>query len=464
MAGLTDLLSLSGSALQAHQSQISVHSNNIANVNTKGYSRRTQELSAAGSYNGLGMGVQTGDVTRYYNAIGTSALLQEQSTASYHADMASYLSELEALVGGTVGSLDSAIEDFQNALQDVVASPEDLAARTVLLQSASTMAKEFNQVDSYVQGVAIGDNPVLGSTADIVDDVNSIAERLQALNQDITKAQNMNRSVPDMLDNRDALVRELSTLVNVDVSPDYTIRIGGQTLVSGDGLERQELNISGPNNTFSLAGASITSAITGGKLAAFVSVQNSAATLRGQIDNLAVTLMTQTNAIFDGAYNLNGESPSEQGYSLFNGSASQQMVVDPTLYDPSNPLLARPDLVAVAATRATAGIPNPGDSTAGQAMYDLLKSPQSAFGGQTMTSYWTQIEATLGGAIHEAEQMADTSQKVVDMLDGNMQSISGVNLDEELINLTTAQRAYEAAARVMSTASNLLETLINQVR
>jgi flagellar hook-associated protein 1 FlgK len=464
MAGLSDLLSLSGNALRAHQSQISVHSNNIANVNTEGYSRRTQELSAAGSYDGLGMGVQTGDVTRYYNAIGTAALLQEQSTASYHTDVASYLSELEALVGGTVGSLDSAIEDFQNALQEVVASPEDLAARTVLLQRASTMASEFNQVDGYVQGIAIGDNPVLGSTSDIIADINSIAERLQMLNEDITRAQNMNRSVPDMLDERDALVRELSTLVNIEISPDYTVRIGGQTLVSADGVTRRELNISGPNNTFSLGGTSVTSAIAGGKLAALVSVQETATTLRGRIDSLASTLIAETNAIFDNAYNLNGESPSELGYTFFNGPNSQQMSVDTTLYDPTNPLNARPDLVAVAATRATAGIPNPGDSTAGQAMYDLLQAPQTTLGGQTISSYWTQVEATLGGAIREAEQLASTSQKVVDMLDGSMQSVSGVNLDEELINLTTAQRAYEAAARVMSTASNLLDILINQTR
>ena len=458
MAGLSDLLNLSGTALRAHQSQISTYSNNIANVNTEGYSRRTQSLSTAPTYlNGLGMGVQIGDVTRFYNSIGTSALLQEQSTASYHTDMAAYLSELEAMVGGSVGSLDASIDEFKNALQVVISSPEDLAARTVLLQKASTMASEFNQVDSYVQGVAIGDNPVLGSTSDIVDDINSITGRLQTLNQEITKADAMNRSAPDLLDERDMLVRDLSTLTNVEVDPDYTIRIGGQEVVSSDGLNRRAM-VAVDLNTFTINGADVSASITGGKLAALVSVQSTAATMRGQIDALASTLITQTNAIFDGAYNLNGQTPASQGYTFFNGPNSQHISVDSTLYNPSNPLEARPDLVAVAGTA------NPGDSSAAQAMFDLMGTAQSALGGESISTRWLQIEATLGGAIREAELMASTSQKVVDMLDGNMQSVSGVNLDEELINLTTAQRAYEAAARVMSTANDLLEVLINQTR
>ncbi len=454
MAGINDLLTISGGALKAYQSQISTISTNIANVNTEGYSRRESTISSTPDYYGLGMGVTAGDVTRYYNSIGTAALLEEQSTASYHADQASYLSELETLVGGSVGSLDSSIQEFQNALQVVISSPEDLAARTVLLQKASTMASEFNQVDNYVQGVSIGDNAVLGTTSDIVDDINTITDRLQILNENITKAEAMDRSAPDMLDERDVLVRELSTLTNIDITSDYSISLGGQELVSADGKTRNAM-VAVDMNTFTVNGSDVSSSVTGGKLAALVSVQATATSMRSQIDTLAGTLITQANAIFDTAYNLNGDTPASQGYTLFNGPNAQQMSVDTTLYDPANPLDAQPNLVAVAGTA------NPGDSSAAQQLFDLMKESQSALGDESISSRWRQIEATLGGAIQEAEQLAETSAKVVDMLDSSMQSVSGVNLDEELVNLTSTQRAYQSAARVMTTANSMLDILMN---
>lgn len=470
MASLTNLMNLSGNALRVHQGRINVHSTNIANVDTEGYSRRQLEVSTAPDIDGIGMGVRSGDISRYYNAVGSTALLQEQSTTSYHSQMATYLTELETLVGGTVGSLDSAIENFQNSLQAVLASPEDLAARTVFLQSASTMASEFNQVDTYVQGVAAGDNPILGTTADIVDDINGLAERLQALNENIDDAHQLGRSVPDLLDERDLLVRELSKLVNIDVGGDYAIRIGGQELVSADGSVRNELSVANLDE-FTLNSSNVSSSITGGKLAALVDVQNTAATLRGQIDTLADTLADGANALFRDAYNLNGTSPAEEGYALFVSSSSdpewfgaQFITVDPSLYDPTNPMAARPDRVAVAATRAAPGMANPGDNAAGQALHEFLQTPQGALNGETIVGRWVQVESTLGGAIREAEQLADTSEKVLSMLDGKMLSVSGVNLDEELISMTSAQRAYEAAARVMSTASGLLDLVINQMR
>lgn len=456
MAGLSDLLNISGSALNAYQNQISTISTNIANVDTPGYSRRTTEISSTPDYNGLGMGVRSGDVTRYYNSIGTSALLQEQSTASYHAETATYLSELESLVGGSIGSLDSSINGFMNALQVAISSPEDSAARTVLLQKAATMASEFNQADSYIQGVAIGDNPVLGSTSDLVDGVNSITERLQVLNEELSKAEAMNRTSPDMLDERDTLVRQLSGLTNFTITSDYAVSLGGQELVSADGLTRNAM-VAVDMNTFTVNGADVSASITGGKLAALVSVQATATTMRSQLDALASELATQANTIFDSSYNLNGVTPASQGYTLFSGTVAQTIAVDTTLYDPSNPMAARPDLVALASTA------NAGDSSAAQAIFNVMGDAQASLGGDSISSRWTQIEATLGGAIQEARQMADTSGKVVEMLNSSMMEVSGVNLDEELINLTSAQRAYQAAARVMSTADSLLEVIINQL-
>ncbi|MDF7800945.1 flagellar hook-associated protein FlgK [Pontiellaceae bacterium B1224] len=462
MSGLNDLLHLSGSGLNAYQNQINVYSNNIANVETSGYSRRSLSLETALPDDGLGTGVQTGTVARLYNSMGRNALLQELPNAGYHSEMSAYLSDLESLLGGGSGGMDTVLGNFQDALQDAIASPDDLAARTTLLQSASSLASGLNQLDSALAQV----ESLWGTSADVVDEINSLTFQLQDLNRNITRAENAGRSVPDLLDQRDQLVQELSLMANVAVSPDYQISLGGQELVSADGFNMQELSVDTANN-FSVNGSDITSSITGGKLAARVDAENTVTALQGQINTLADTLISETNTVFDSAYNLNGERPADLGYSFFTGSDASDIAVDATLYDPTNPMGAHPELVALAATRASAGpppIPNAGDNAAGQALYDAFQGQLSALDDQSISGFWTNIETSLGGAVKEETMLAENSASVVEMFDNQMLSVSGVNLDEELLNLMSAQKAYEACARVMSTASSLLDTLINLVQ
>ena len=458
MAGLTDLLNLSGTGLQAYQSQINTYSNNIANVNTAGYSRRTVGLEALASDNGLGQGVRAGTVTRMYNTMGRTALLQEESSTSYHTALAAHLSDIEMLMGGGQGGVDDSLVEFNNALQDAIASPEDIAARTTLLQRASALASKINTIDSKLTDL----ETLYGSAQSILNEVNAITDQLQELNQEITKADAMGKPVPELLDKRDQLVRELATKVNVSVSADYRITIGGQQVLSANGQIHADLVHGGSSSAFAVNG--VAAPVTGGELAALEKAQSVFRTLNGNLDTLASTLASETNAIFNGAYNLQGERPADLGYSFFVGTSAGDIAVDATLYNATNPMGARPELVALAATRASAGpppIPNSGDNTAGQNLFNMLQDSQAGLGGSSISSYWNLEESKLAGAVQQARQDAAIGQMTVKMLEGEMLSVSGVNLDEELLNLMGAQKAYEACARVMSTASNMLDTLIN---
>jgi len=448
MAGLTDLLHLSGSGLQAYQSQINTYSNNIANVNTAGYSRRTVGLEALAADDGLGQGVRAGNVTRMYNTMGRTALLQEESSASYHTALASHLSDIEMLMGGGQGGVNVAMVGFQNALQDAIVSPEDMAARTTLLQRASALASKLNQIDAKLAEFERNS----GSSTKRVNDINTLTGQLQELNQDIIKAEVMGRPVPELLDHRDQLVRALSQKVNISVSPDYRITLDGQQLLSADGQSRADLVIASPS-TFTVGG--VVASVTGGELAAWEETQAVNYQLQGHLDNLASNLAIETNAIFDTAYNLNGERPADLGYTFFTGTSAGDIAVDTALYNPDNSMGAHPELVAL----ATAA--NTGDNVAGQQLSNMLQDSLAGLGGESISSYWNLEESKLAGAVQQEQQDAAIGQMNVKMLDGEMLSVSGVNLDEELLSLMGAQKAYEACARVMSTASNMLDTLLN---
>lgn len=458
MASVTDLLYLSNNGLQAHQSRINTASQNIANVDTKGYSRQSVQLTPGSMETGLG--VNAGDVTRSFNAMGSAALLREESSTSFHTQLAKSLSKLEILTGTATGSLSDALQDVETAWQDVAAAPTDLAARTVLLTKSASLATQFNTLaeryDAYTQSLASDTVPVSGQSADVVAEINSLTQRLQALNKNITKAEITGRSVPDLCDERDRLVQQLAEKANVTVTPAYQIKQGGQELVSADGANRQDLDQSAPG-TFSIGGIDVSASVTGGALAALSSARATAVSLSGQLDLLASTVASGLNAVFASGYNLNGATPASQGYTLFTGTAAADLAVDPLLYDPANPMSAKPKLLAAATTAAN------GDNRTAQAICDWFRAPSVALGGQSVSAFWMQAETTLSVAVSEEQQAADMGQKMVTMLDNQMTAVSGVNLDEEIMNLMSSQRAYEACARVMSTANKLLDTLMGLV-
>ncbi len=465
--GSGDLLQLSSNALQAYQRQVSVFGQNIANLETKGYSRRSLELEVAVDGRGAGIGVHTGDVVRSFNALSASSLLREDSVLSFHSETAGLLEELEILTGGSNGGFSPALQAFSDAWESVSANPEDLAVRTELLQKASSLATEFNQLSEryteFSETLVNTTNPGAGQIANSVADINDITTRMEDLNREIHNADFANRGVPALRDERDRLVRDLAQIANVSVSPDYRVTLGGQELISADGSTRQDVT-QPTSDTFSVGGVDITTLVGGGKLAAQTATYSTVQGLQGQLDNLAQNLMTNVNNVFESGYNLNGENPVDAGYTFFTGSDASNVALHVALFDPSNPLSVKPELVAAAATRISAGppaIPASGDNQIARQISALFDDPQGMLGNRSPVEYWSDVETSLAGSISEARSMEDTSSLLVNLLDQRMQSQSGINLDEELANMMTAQRAYEACSRVFSTANKLLDTLMN---
>ena len=462
---VNDLLSLSGEALRAYQSRINVVSQNIAHVETDGYSRRTQEISPLVDGRGNPVGIQIGDVTRCHSALSASALLQEESTLAFYSESAELLRSLETYNGGRDGGLSAALQEFENAWQNVSDNPEDLAVRTVLLQKAASLSTEFNNLSARYTSFSNTVAASGGLISQSVDEINSLTSRLEELNKSITQADAMGRAVPALQDERDQLVSELSTLANVSVSPIYQVSLGGMELVSADGLSRQTLDATLPT-TFSVGGVDVSALISGGKLAAQVEAYTTVESMQSRLDQLAQTLSSEINTLFDSGYNLDGASPADEGYTFFTGTGAADLALDTALLDPSDPMSGNPSRIAAAATRASAGpppIPNSGDSTIARAIGEQLDGAHAALGGQTVLGFWSDTETMLASAISEADEMAASSTVLVDALTERVQSQSGINMDEELVDLLSAQRSYEACSRVFSTATSLLDTLMQLV-
>ncbi|QJT10841.1 flagellar hook-associated protein FlgK [Oceanidesulfovibrio marinus] len=236
---INSLLSLGERALMNAQVGISVTGDNIANIDTAGYARRTVGYATSYSVSiGGGLSVGTGaeveEVRRNYNTLLESNYLSANSETSAWAAMAEALYNVEKLFGQTNDyGVATALDTFMDSLAALEGSSDDNseAVRQELLSYAETLVDSLSMLDSSLDDAL---NTLEKDAAESVDQANSLMKEIAALNASIT-------SHPDSLelqDQRATAIRELSSLVDVQVLSDGSsvtvLTAGGQTLVEGD--------------------------------------------------------------------------------------------------------------------------------------------------------------------------------------------------------------------------------------
>jgi flagellar hook-associated protein 1 FlgK len=316
-----------------------------------------------------------------------------------------------------------------------------------------------------------------GVIQDGVDQVNALASRIKSLNAQIASSPTSAEPF-DLLDQRTVLIRELSELTDIYVAADFTITIGVQTLVTGDGATINTLAVSSSTTPVTLtlgadpdATANPDVTISGGSLGAWIDVAATIDDVSGsmqlRLDTLADTLMTAVNALHTTGYDLNGDP----GITFFTGADNNgdglidadTLAVNALIYDSSNPMNNDPRLVAAAATRFSAGpppLPNTEDGAVALQIADLAASNQAALSAMRFAEFMPDALATIGARIATARTLANEGGDIVGVLKDAIQRETGVNLDEELIEMLSAQRAYQAASRLFNTVDEMIQTVL----
>jgi len=210
------------SALKAQQAKLAVASNNIANAQTPGYSRRVLNLAEKSSldssiFRGLGYGVEIQSVRRVTDSLLHRNLLLETSSLNFHSSQKSLLEKLDALFGtnGVGGSLQAKIDEFFQSLEDAAQNPSSSAYRQAVIQKGALLADTIRLTFTSLAAAQREANSLL---LDQVDKVNQLTSQIATLNQQIAgfEAQNGPESALDLRDQRDALLQQLAQYVNFD--------------------------------------------------------------------------------------------------------------------------------------------------------------------------------------------------------------------------------------------------------
>ena len=308
---MSSILNVGTRALAANQAALQTAGNNIANVNTPGYSRQSVVLqNVAGQFSGsgyYGRGVEVVTVQRMHSEFLTRQAALSSSVAASDNKRLEQLKQLEEIFQGGSTGLGAAVSDMLNAFSDVISAPTDLTARSVALTRADEMAARFRAASTRLDDLRRG---VSSELKDSVASVNSLAGRIAAVNEEIARAQSTGQPPNDLLDHRDRLITELNQYIQTTSIPadDGSVGIfvgGSQPLVLGSAVTPLSLiadDFGDPAKTKLVMQRGAMSALLeeatlgGGQMAGLLRFQNSdlvdAANLLGR---MALVIGTATN-------------------------------------------------------------------------------------------------------------------------------------------------------------------------
>jgi flagellar hook-associated protein 1 len=445
------------SALYAQQRGLAVTGQNIANANTEGYSRQRVQMRAVGAApvgaiysvdNGVGGGVEVSGVARLQDDLLVSRSRSEHAQDSYLNGVQNTYSQVEQVFDEPSDTgLQAQLGQFWNNLHDLANNPGDLATRETVLQQAQVVATGFNTAHTNLATSWTVSRQVLDSR---LTEVNSTADTVAQLNSAIRAAQNAGAPSNSLVDQRDQGIMRLSELTGATTvnRTDGTVDVyvSGSILVGGDVARHLQATGAGRLEDEGITPVTVqwtdtlaTASVSGGEVAA--DMQAIGQILPGQsasIDQVATSLMSVVNTQHALGYDLNGTA----GGPLFSGTGASDLAV----------AITDPRLVAASGTQTPGGNLDAANATA-------LASLATAAGGPD-TQYKTMI-ANLGVTSQSAARRVSIQDGVKQQVDDALSAQSGVNIDEEMTNMLAYQRAYEAAARVMSVVDSSLDTLIN---
>ncbi len=459
MSDVIRILDIARRALQAHQSAMNIASNNIANVNTDGYSRQRVNLSSARGIitpqGILGAGVNVGSVERIRDKFIDDQLTQERPFLQQYQFKSDALQFLEQVFNepSDLGLVKN-MEDFFDAFSDLANDPENSATRTAVREKGITLANGFNRIHRQLSDYQQKVNSELSRG---VDEVNQLTEQIASLNKQIVDAEVGGNQAPTLRDSRDLLIDKLSELVDVRTSESdngaINVSVAGRfVVVSGEAhklqAKIQNAGDNGPTIVFENGGQ--VAKISNGKIKGMLDVRDkNIPAYLDELDQLAVGFAEGVNELHSGGFNLDGTT----GINFFDPgvSGAGNIRVDTAILNDAN-------LIAAA---GVAG--EPGNNAVALAISDLRNAPSMNQGQFTFGDFYGSLLSTVGAQTQEAEFLKSSYELTVEKLELTRESVSGVSLDEEMTNLIEAQQAFTAASRVVTTIDEMTNTILNMI-
>jgi flagellar hook-associated protein 1 len=446
-------------ALLAQQYSLNLTGHNIANVNTPGYTRQQAILSSTNPFatadGNFGTGVDVVEVRHLRSVFLDDQFRQESQNLGRWQQLAQNWGQIETVYNEPSDTgFSSAMDKFWNSWQDLATNPDDESARVAVREQATQLVNSFNHFAGQLSDLQKSLDDDIQKR---VGEINKLGHQIADLNVSIQTTELTGNAANDLRDRRDLLIDELSTYVNVQVvdqsGGSVAVQIGSMALVDRSNVSELESVVEGTGanvvHMMQFKDSKIAPKITSGELSGLLDVRDNVVASRiKEMDELAVGLATKVNELHRQGIGLNGQT----GLNFFDvsttGAASIKL---------DNKILEDVSNIAASSNGER------GDNSNALSIAALRSNLTMSNGSATYNDFYSSIVGTVGVRSREAQDMLQNQESLVAHIDENRQALEGVSLDEETTNMIKYQHAYEAAARVISTMDEAMNTIINNM-
>lgn len=458
MSTLGSVMNSALASLTANQLALSIASNNISNAQTPGYVRERLNLapSAIGaSMFSPGSGVEVLGIEAIRDQLTSARLNMETSFKAADDTLQQKLQDIQGQFDDTQGTgLLSEITAFFNSFQSLSLDPTSSTKREAVRQAAQALIGAFHS-----QSANLDDQKQLANqaVATDVDKINSLTSQIAALTKQIQEQEAPGAQQNELRDQRTELVRQLSEVVDVQeldstgANDTYVLSLAGsgQTLVVN--ADAQQLTAEpGTNGLYAVKAGNndITGAIGGGDIKAQLQLRDQIIpNYAGQLDQLAYEITQQVNTIHSGATDLDRNT----GINFFQPLTGASGAADSITL--SSEVAASSRQIAASQSGAT------GDNAAAIAIGNLLSQP--VFSGGSITDQYGALVFNVGNDTASAQSGSDEHGALLTQLKNRQQSISGVSIDEETVQILQFQRSFQASAKLIATVDQMMQTALS---
>ncbi|MGL4802934.1 MAG: flagellar hook-associated protein FlgK [Cetobacterium sp.] len=438
MAGLLGSLHAAKSGMTVSQTSIQTASHNINNMNTPGYSRQRVEQSAKSAYSypgynssmgagQIGTGVQATDVIRIRNTFYDFQFRSESHNYGEIGVKYEHYTNMESIFNEpSETSISSSIANFFSSWQELTKNPTDVASKDIVIQNSKYLADNISNIKEKLDNLS---GQAEKKVNDDIKEINDMLDQLKELDKHIKIVQGSGKSPNDLMDERDKILDDLSFKMDLN---DKNV----QNALADGKLELSELvETDASGKMIKDADGNINIKLnTSGEMQGSLEMIN-------KINEYTTSLTELAKGISDNVNKILKENGIEELF-VFDANSDPILKVNDNVKD-------NPKGWAITTEIASQ-------------MYKL-KDEKISIGSDTTTvdKFYNNIIQKLGNETQEVIRNEKNQSKILKEIDNSRLNVSGVSLDEEMVNLIQFQHAYNASAKVISTIDSLLDVVVN---
>ncbi|MBK9294367.1 MAG: flagellar hook-associated protein FlgK [Oligoflexia bacterium] len=475
MARISSLMHMGKQSMSNSQTALQTTSHNVANANTEGYTRQRVEFAAAepvqSGRHRLGQGAKQAEIKRISSEFLNKQIRNETGKLGWANGKQDSLVRVEQIYNESINKgLNNFLSRFFNAFREFSNNPESQATRALVKESGKVLVGDFHRIDKQLNDIQADiDVQIKAHMAEI----NGYASGIAKLNEKIHQIEVQGMHANDERDQRDLMLKKLSDLVNIRYAEGDNGNIAvtvGNTAVIVSGNEFNELHASATSGRpgkregnfdiffkhgpYSGVEHVITNEIKSGKIGGLLEVRDVVINdLHDRMDHIAYNVAESVNTIHEVGF----DRYNKTGTLFFNqlggqfGAASDIGINQEIANDPGK--------IAAALQGAS-----PGDNRVANAIAALETKKLLQDGTSTVNDYFNGMVGEFAVLTSKNDTIREHQKNIVSQLNNVRESISGVSLDEEVTDMIKYQKAFDASARLIKTADEMFDTVINLKR